>query len=154
MNKLGRNIRIKFIYSDELLKKILGDQDSDHLYKMKQMFAKEELIKFDPLDKPKFEKELLTFSNTFTFYSYKDFAETLKEYQQFTVLSYRITDNNPDAFNSKQYSRCWASDISGIKIVKSFETYIDLEKRKYELVRTKAGAKYSVKKVYYYGREI
>jgi len=154
MNKLGRLIRIKFIYTDELLKKILDNPTNEHLYDMKDKFAKKELIKFNPFDKPAFEKELLTFSNTFTFFSYKDFAETLKEYEQFTVLSYRITDNNSDIFKRKEYSVCWACDISGLVMDKCFESYVDLEQSNYHVERTKVGAKWPVKKVYYYGSRI
>tara|TARA_X000001382_G_scaffold75711_1_gene52961 strand:- start:522 stop:989 length:468 start_codon:yes stop_codon:yes gene_type:complete len=155
MNKLGRLIRVKFICTDELLKKLLGDYHSeDHYKEMKDKFAKKELIKFNPFDKPAFEKELLTFSNTFTFFSYKDFAETLKEYEQFTVLSYRITDNNSDIFKRKEYSVCWACDISGLVMDKCLEKYVDLEQRNYHVERTKVGAKWPVKKVYYYGSRI
>jgi len=155
MNKLGRAIRIKFIYTDELLKKLLGDWHNESHYKeMKEKFAVKETINFHPLDGDAFEKELLTFSNTFTFFSYKDFAETLKEYEKFTVLSYRITDNNEDSFKRKQYSECWACNITGIKMDKAFETYVDLEKRKYHIERTKAGSKYPVKRINYYGEKI
>ena len=155
MTKLNRVIRVKFIYTDELLKKLLGDYHPEsHYIEMKDKFAKKEIIKFNPFDKPAFEKELLTFSNTFTFFSYKDFAETLKEYEKFTVLSYRITDNNEDSFKRKQYSECWACNITGIKMDKAFETYIDLEKRKYHIERTKAGSKYPVKRINYYGEKI
>jgi len=37
---------------------------------------------------------------------------------------------------------------------KCLEKYIDLEKRNYDIVNTKAGAKYPIKKVYYYGNKI
>ena len=155
MTKLNRVIRVKFIYTDELLKKLLGDYHPEsHYIEMKDKFAKKEIIKFNPFDKPAFEKELLTFSNTFNFFSYKDFAETLKEYEKFTVLSYRITDNNEDSFKRKQYSECWACNITGIKMDKAFETYVDLEKRKYHIERTKAGSKYPVKRINYYGEKI
>jgi len=154
MKKLGREIRIKFICTDELLRKILNNPTDKHLYEMKDMFAKKETIKFNPFDKPEFEKELLTFSNTFTFFSYSDLAERLKEYEEFTILQYRITDNNDDSFERKEYGLCWACDITGIKIQRSLERYVDLEKSKYHIERTKAGAKYPVKKVYYYGSRI
>ena len=116
MTKLGREIRVKFIYTDELLRKILNNPTKEHLYDMRDKFAKKETIKFNPFDKPAFEKELLTFSNTFKFFTYKDIVETLKDYKEFTILEYRITDNNEDAFNRKEYGRCWACDISGIVI--------------------------------------
>lgn len=154
MKKLGRNIRIKFVYSDELLRKLLNNPTNEHLYEMRDMFREKETIKFEPFDKPKFEKELLTFSHTFTFFSYKDLAERLKEYEEFTILQYRITNTNDDPFERKQFGLCWACDITGIKIQRALERYIDLEKAKYEIVRTKAGAKYPVKKVYYYGSRI
>ena len=32
MTKLGRKIRIKFIYTDELLRKILDNPTNEHLY--------------------------------------------------------------------------------------------------------------------------
>ena len=146
MKKLGREIRIKFICTDELLRKILNNPTDKHLKEMKDMFAKKETIKFNPFDKPEFEKELLTFSNTFTFFSYKDLAERLKEYEEFTILQYRITDNNDDPFERKQYGLCWACDVTGIKIQRALERYVDLEKSKYHIERTKAGAKYPVKK--------
>tara|TARA_R100000935_G_C2700022_1_gene109894 strand:- start:42 stop:509 length:468 start_codon:yes stop_codon:yes gene_type:complete len=155
MTKLGRVIRVKFIYTDKLLKKLFGDYHPESHYKeMKDKFAVKETINFHPLDGDAYEKELLTFSNSFTFFSYKDFAETLKEYEQFTVLSYRITDNNDDAFNRKEYSRCWACNITGLVMDKCFETYVDLEKRKYEIEYTKPGSKYKVKRVNYWGKEI
>jgi hypothetical protein len=154
MQKLGREIRIKFIYSEELLRKILDNPTNEHLYQMRDKFMKKETIKFNPFDKPEFEKELSTFSNNFTFYSYKDLAERLKEYERFTILQYRIFDNNNDSFKSKQYGLCWACDVTGINIQKSLERYIDLEKAKYEIVRTKPGAKHPVKKVFYWGKEI
>ena len=154
MKKLGRKIRIKFIYTDELLKKILDNPTNEHLYEMRDNFAKIERIKFNPFDKPEFEKELKTFSNTFTFFSYKDFAERIKEYEKFTILQYRITDNNDDPFKSKQFGLCWACDITGLNMQKCLEKYIDLEKSKYEIENTKPGAKYNVKKVFYWGKEI
>ena len=44
MTKLGRKIRIKFIYTDELLRKILDNPTNEHLYDMKDKFAKIETI--------------------------------------------------------------------------------------------------------------
>jgi len=155
MNKLGRKIRVKFVFNNELLKKLLGDYHNESHYKeMKDKFAKKEIIKFNPLEGDAYEKELLTFSNTFTFYSYKDIAEILKDYKEFTVLEYRITDNNQDAFNRKEYSKCWACDVIGLNMEKCLEEYVNLEKRNYHVENTKAGAKYPVKKVYYYGSRI
>jgi len=155
MNKLGRVIRVKFIYTDELLKKLLGDWHNESHYKeMKDQFTKKEIIKFNPLEGDAYEKELLTFSNTFTFFTYKDIAEILKDYKEFTVLEYRITDNNQDAFNRKEYSKCWACDVIGLNMEKCLEEYVNLEKRNYHVENTKAGAKYPVKKVYYYGSRI
>ena len=155
MTKLNRVIRVKFIYTDELLKKLLGDYHPEsHYIEMKDKFAKKEIIKFNPFDKPAFEKELLTFSNTFTFFTYKNIVETLKDYKEFTILEYRITDNNDDAFNRKEYGRCWACDISGIVIDKSLERYLEKEKSKYEIEYTKPGSKYKVKRVYYWGKDI
>ena len=154
MTKLGREIRVKFIYTDELLRKILNNPTKEHLYDMRDKFAKKETIKFNPFDKPAFEKELLTFSNTFKFFTYKDIVETLKDYKEFTILEYRITDNNDDAFNRKEYGRCWACDISGLVMDKCFEEYVDLEQRNYHVERTKVGAKWPVKNVYYYGSRI
>ena len=154
MTKLGREIRIKFIYTDELLRKILNNPTKEHLYDMRDKFAKKETIKFNPFDKPAFEKELLTFSNTFKFFTYKDIVETLKDYKEFTILEYRITDNNDDAFNRKEYGRCWACDISGIVIDLSLERYLKKEKEIYYIERTKAGSKYPVKKVNYWGKDI
>ena len=155
MNKLGREIRVKFIYTDELLKKLCGDYHSeDHYKEMKEKFAEKEVIKFNPFDKPEFEKELLTFSETFTFYSYKDIAETLKEYEEFTILQYRITDNNDDVWKRKQYGLCWACDISGLIMNKCLERYLNYEKQKYHIERTKAGAKHPVKTVNYWGEKI
>ena len=155
MKKLGRLIRVKFIYTDELLKKLLGDYHSeDHYKEMKEKFAEKEVIKFNPFNKPEFEKELLTFSNTFTFSSYKELAETLKDYKQFTFLSYYITDNNSDIFKRKKYGTCWACDVTGLIMEKCLEDYVDLENRKYHIERTKGGAKYPVKTVNYWGREI
>ena len=155
MIKLGRVIRVKFIYTDELLKKLLGDYHPESHYKeMKDKFAVKETINFRPLDGDAYEKDLLTFSNTFTFFTYKNIVETLKDYKEFTILEYRITDNNDDAFNRKEYSRCWACNISGIVINKSLERYVEKEKSKYEIEYTKPGSKYKVKKVYYWGKEI
>lgn len=155
MNKLGRKIRVKFVFNDELLKKLLGDYHPESHYKeMKDKFAKKEIIKFNPLEGDAYEKELLTFSNTFTFYSYKDIAEILKDYKEFTVLEYRITDNNSDVFKRKEYSNCWACDVTGINMEKSLEEYVFFEKRNYHVENTKAGAKWPVKKVYYYGSRI
>ena len=155
MKKLGRLIRVKFIYTDELLKKLLGDHHDESHYKyMKDKFAEKEVIKFNPFDKPEFEKELLTFSNTFTFFSYKELAETLKDYKQFTFLSYYITDNNSDIFKRKKYGTCWACDVTGLIMEKCLEDYVDLENRKYHIERTKGGAKYSVKTVNYWGEKI
>ena len=155
MNKLGRVIRVKFIYTDELLKKLLGDYHPENHYKeMKDKFAEKEIIKFNPFDGDAYEKELLTFSNTFTFFSYKDIAETLKEYEEFTILSYRITDNNDDIFKRKQYARCWACDVTGLIMNKCLERYLDYEKSKYHIERTKAGAKHPVKTVNYWGEKI
>ena len=153
--KLGRVIRVKFIYTDELLKKLLGDYHSESHYKlMKDKFVKKEIIKFNPFDKPAFEKELLTFSNTFNFFTYKDIVEILKDYKEFNILEYYITDNNDDTFNRKEYGRCWACDISGIKIDVSLERYVKKEKEIYHIERTKAGSKYPVKRVNYWGKEI
>ena len=155
MIKLGRVIRVKFIYTDELLKKLFGDYHPESHYKeMKDKFAVKETINFHPLDGDAYEKDLLTFSNTFTFFTYKNIVETLKDYKEFTILEYRITDNNDDAFNRKEYSRCWACNISGIVIDKSLERYVEKEKSKYEIEYTKPGSKYKVKKVYYWGKEI
>ena len=155
MTKLGRVIRVKFIYTDELLKKLFGDYHPESHYKeMKDKFAVKETINFHPLDGDAYEKDLLTFSNTFTFFTYKNIVETLKDYKEFTILEYRITDNNDDAFNRKEYSRCWACNISGIVIDKSLERYVEKEKSKYEIEYTKPGSKYKVKKVYYWGKEI
>ena len=155
MAKLGREIRVKFIYTDKLLKKLCGDYHSeDHYKEMKEMFAKKEVIKFNPFDKPEFEKELLTFSETFTFYSYKDIVERLKEYEEFTILQYRITDNNDDVWKRKQYGLCWALDISGLVMNKCLEDYVYYEKQKYHIERTKANAKYPVKTVNYWGEKI
>ena len=155
MIKLGRVIRVKFIYTDKLLKKLFGDYHPESHYKeMKDKFAVKETINFHPLDGDAYEKELLTFSNTFTFFTYKNIVETLKDYKEFTILEYRITDNNDDAFNRKEYSRCWACNISGIVIDKSLERYVEKEKSKYEIEYTKPGSKYKVKKVYYWGKEI
>ena len=155
MTKLGRVIRVKFIYTDELLKKLLGDYHPESHYKeMKDKFVVKETINFHPLDGDAYEKDLLTFSNTFTFFTYKNIVETLKDYKEFTILEYRITDNNDDAFNRKEYSRCWACNISGIVINKSLERYVEKEKSKYEIEYTKPGSKYKVKKVYYWGKEI
>ena len=155
MTKLGRVIRVKFIYTDKLLKKLFGDYHPESHYKeMKDKFAVKETINFHPLDGDAYEKDLLTFSNTFTFFTYKNIVETLKDYKEFTILEYRITDNNDDAFNRKEYSRCWACNISGIVIDKSLERYVEKEKSKYEIEYTKPGSKYKVKKVYYWGKEI
>ena len=68
-----REIRIKFICTDELLRKILNNPTDKHLKEMKDMFAKKETIKFNPFDKPEFEKRFN--SNTFTFLATKDLAE-------------------------------------------------------------------------------
>ena len=154
MKKLGRNIRIKFIYSDELLRKLLNNPTNEHLFEMRDMFREKETIKFEPFEKPKFERELLTFSHTFTFFSYKDLAERLNEYEEFTILQYRISDTNDDPFKRKQYGLCWACDITGIKIQRALERYIELEKAKYEIVRTKPNAKYPVKTINYWGSKI
>ncbi len=69
-------------------------------------------------------------------------------------MQYRISDNNDDSFKSKQFGLCWACDITGINMQKSLERYIDLEKRKYHIERTKAGSKHPVKKVNYWGEKI
>jgi hypothetical protein len=155
MKKLGREIRVKFIYTDELLKKLFQDRYEESWYqKMKEEFAVKEIIKFNPFYGDSYEKELLTFSHTFTFFSYKDIAETLKDYKDFVILEYRISDNNKDYFKSKEYGHVWACDVIGLNMKKCLEKYIDLEKRNYDIVNTKAGAKYSIKKVYYYGNKI
>jgi hypothetical protein len=48
MKKLGREIRVKFIYTDELLKKLYDYQDESWYQKMKEEFAVKEIIKFNP----------------------------------------------------------------------------------------------------------
>jgi len=155
MKKLGRQIRVKFIYTDELLKKLFQDCYEKSWYQeMKEEFAVKEIIKFNPFYGDSYEKELLTFSYSFTFFSYKDIAETLKDYKDFVILEYRITDNNKNYFESKQYGHSWACDVTGLNMEKCLEKYIDLEKRNYDIVNTKAGAKYPIKKVYYYGSKI
>ena len=155
MKKLGRLIRVKFIYTDELLKKLLGDYHPESHYKeMKDKFAEKEVIKFNPFDKPEFEKELLTFSNTFTFFSYEELVEDLKDYKQFTFLSYYITDNNSDVFKRKNYGTCYALDVTGLIMEKNLEDSVYYEKQKYEIEKTKAGAKHPVKTVNYWGKKI
>jgi hypothetical protein len=116
---------------------------------MKEEFAVKEIIKFNPFYGDSYEKELLTFSYNFTFFSYKDIAETLKDYKDFVILEYSISDNNKDYLKSKEYGHVWACDVTGLNMEKCLEKYIDLEKRNYDIVNTKAGAKYSIKKVYY-----
>ena len=154
MKKLGRLIRVKFIYTDELLKKLLENHSEDFYKKMKDKFAEKEVIKFKPFDKPAFEKELLTFSNTFTFFSYEELVETLKDYKQFTFLSYYITDNNSDVFKRKEYGTCYALDVTGLIMEKCLEDYVYYEKQKYHIEKTKAGAKHLVKTVNYWGEKI
>ncbi len=154
MKKLGRKIRIKFIYTDELLKKLLENHSEDFYKKMKDKFAEKEVIKFNPFDKPAFEKELLTYSYTFTFFSYEELVENLKDYKQFTFLSYYITDNNSDVFKRKKYDTRYALDVTGLIMEKCLEDSVYYEKQKYHIEKTKAGAKHLVKTVNYWGEKI
>jgi hypothetical protein len=135
MEKLGREIRVKFIYTDELLKKLYDYQDESWYQKMKEEFAVKEIIKFNPFYGDSYEKELLTFSYNFTFFSYKDIAETLKDYKDFVILEYRISDNNKDYFKSKEYGHVWACDVTGLNMENLMNSIVNLSIYRFKINR-------------------
>lgn len=148
MTKLNRVITIKFIATNDLLKKF-------YLEDAKFEVVKKETIKFgDPFGNGQYEKELETFKWSFRFDSYKNLLKTLEDYKQFTPLHYWITDDNEDLFARKKFGECWANNHHSLKLDLSLERYLKKEESKYEIENTKVGAKYPVKKVYYWGKEI
>ena len=148
MTKLNRIISIKFISTNDLLKKFC-------LEDAKFEVVKKETIKFeDPFGNGRYEKELETFKWSFRFDSYKNLLKTLEDYKQFTPLYYWITDDNEDIFARKKFGECWANNHHSLKLNLSLESYLLKEKSKYEIEYTKPGSKYKVKKVYYWGKEI
>ena len=148
MPKLNRIISIKFIATNDLLKKFC-------LEDAKFEVVKKETIKFeDPFGNGRYEKELETFKWSFNFDSYKNLLKTLEDYKQFTPLHYYITDDNEDIFARKKIGEGWANNHHSLKLDLCLRRYVEKEKSKYELVDTKVGAKSPFKKVYYWGKEI
>ena len=148
MPKLNRIITIKFIATNDLLKKFC-------LEDAKFEVVKKETIKFeDPFGNGRYEKELETFKWSFRFDSYKNLLKTLEDYKQFTPLYYWITDNNEDIFARKKFGECWANNHSGLKLDLCLVRYLKKEDSEYELVNTKVGSKSPFKKVYYWGKDI
>tara|TARA_R100000655_G_scaffold101558_1_gene146818 strand:- start:83 stop:529 length:447 start_codon:yes stop_codon:yes gene_type:complete len=148
MKKLNRQIFVELKATDEVIKDLGYENIADKVIRKKE-------ITFNKFtDNPEYTKEVDVTHKSFNFSSYEDVKERLQFLNKHSIYYVHISDDNEDPFQRKTFGKIFAINENGIQLNSFLDRYIEKEKRVYEVVRTKVGAKNKLKRVHYWGNEI